>query len=147
LSSQPRPPLPFLLENVTALLPDPPGEFTPAQFLNSLVARSGCGLLLDIYNLECDAHNFALDIDGFLDELDLRSVTEIHVACGMEHRGYLLDVHSRQLRPSTLALLERVLPRCDSLRAVTYEIMPEAVPVVGVDVIAAELARLAQMVR
>ena len=139
-------PMPFLLENVTALLPDPPGEFTPAQFLNALVAQTGCGLLLDIYNLECDAHNFRLDVNRFLDELDLSRVVEIHVACGMEHLGYLLDVHSRRLRASTLALLDRVRRRCVNLRAVTYEVMPEAVPVLGNDAIADQLARLAEVV-
>jgi uncharacterized protein (UPF0276 family) len=139
-------PLPFLLENVAALLPDPDGDVSPAHFLSTLGARTGCGLLLDVYNLECDAHNFGLDIEVFLGELDLARVTEIHVACGMEHRGYLLDVHSRRLRKSTVVLLERVLARCANVRAVTYEIMPEAVPVVGIDMIVSELEQLARVV-
>ncbi len=137
-------PRPFLIENVAALLPDPPNTLAPAAFLNALTERTGCGLLLDLFNLECDQANLGLDIDAFLDELDLQSVVEIHVACGVEHHGYWLDVHSRLLRPSTLEWLDRVRPRCPDLRAVTYEIMPEAVPFVGAEAIAGQLADLAK---
>ncbi len=70
--------VPFLLEHVIHLLPDAPAEFTPAAFLNAITSRTGCGLILDAYNLQCDAANQRLDIGGFLDELDLNCVREIH---------------------------------------------------------------------
>jgi len=38
---------PFLLEHIINLLPDEPAEYTPAGFLNAIVARTGCGLILD----------------------------------------------------------------------------------------------------
>ena len=59
----------FLLENIIHMLPEYPGDYTAAGFLNALVARTGCGLILDIYNLECDAHNHGFDVDAFLSEL------------------------------------------------------------------------------
>ena len=46
--------VPFLLEHVIHLLPDGPAQFTPAGFLNAITSRTGCGLILDVYNLECD---------------------------------------------------------------------------------------------
>ena len=75
-------PLPFLLENIVHVIPDTAADYSDAMFLNELVRRTGCGLLLDVYNLECDAHNHGFDIDRFLDELDLSSVREIHIAGG-----------------------------------------------------------------
>jgi uncharacterized protein len=135
--------VPFLLEHVVNLLPDPPEEdYSPAGFLNELVRRTGCGLLLDVYNLQCDAHNRALDVDRFLDELNFDAVREIHVANGVERRGVLLDIHSRGLRDDTHALLDRVLARATSAQAVVFEVVPEAVPSLGHDAIAAELERL-----
>jgi uncharacterized protein (UPF0276 family) len=68
--------IPFLLEHVIHLLPDAPAEFTPAAFLNAITSRAGCGLILDAYNLQCDAANQSLDIGSFLDELDLNPVRD-----------------------------------------------------------------------
>jgi uncharacterized protein (UPF0276 family) len=44
--------VPFLLEHVIHLLPDAPSDFTPAAFLNAITMRTGCGLILDVYNLQ-----------------------------------------------------------------------------------------------
>jgi len=134
--------LPFLLENIVHLLPDYPGEYSDAAFLNELVARTGCGLLLDVYNLECDAANYGFDIDAFLDELDLDAVGELHVAGGVERDGLQVDVHSRATEPSTLALAQRVVARTPRLGGVTYELLAEAVPILGTERISAELARI-----
>lgn len=135
--------VPFLLENIVRLLPDQPAEYSEAGFLNELAARTGCGFLLDVYNLECDAHNNGLDIDGFLEELDLTRVREIHLAGGVEHAGFQLDVHSRTVAHSTVALARRVLHSPGaSVCAVTYELLEEALPVVGEDGVVAELHRL-----
>ena len=138
---------PFLLEHVVNLFPDPGGDYTPAGFLNEIVRRTGCGLLLDLYNLECDADNGIGEVDAFLDELDLDAVREIHVACGVVDRGLRVDVHSRITRDETLARLHDVLPRTPNVQAVIFEILGPAVPSVGVEAIAAELQRVRAAVR
>jgi uncharacterized protein (UPF0276 family) len=134
--------IPFLLENVARILPDPDGDYDEAGFLNELCLRTGCGLLLDVYNLECDAHNHGFDIDRFLDALDLGAVRELHVAGGTEVEGMKLDVHSREAQPSTVALAARVAASAPEIWGVTYEVLPEAVPVLGHDTIVNEVARL-----
>jgi uncharacterized protein (UPF0276 family) len=67
---QERYPLPFLLEKRVHVIPDSPGHYSDSAFLNALADRTGCGLTLDAYNLECDAHNHGFDIPAFLDEFD-----------------------------------------------------------------------------
>jgi uncharacterized protein (UPF0276 family) len=135
--------LPFLLENIVHVIPDYPGDYSDARFLNALTERTGCGLILDVYNLECDAHNQGFDIQGFLSELDLEQVREMHLACGVEHNGFLLDVHSQLTRASTVRLAQQVLRDApERERVVVYEFMPEAVEGLGRDAIAGELARL-----
>jgi uncharacterized protein (UPF0276 family) len=139
---QGRYPTPFLLENIARMLPDPDGNYDEAGFLNELCQRTGCGLVLDVYNLECDAHNHGFDIDRFLDALDLGAVHELHVAGGTEVGGMKLDVHSREAQPSTVALAVRAAAAAPEVWGVTYEVLPEAVPVLGHDVIVNEVTRL-----
>ena len=135
--------LPFLLENIVHVLPDSPSDYSDAGFLNALTDRTGCGLILDVYNLECDAHNHKFDIPAFLNELQPANIREIHVACGVEHNGFLLDVHSQLTRSSTVELAQHVVRQsAGSAEVVVYEFMPEAVPGLGHDAIAEELGRL-----
>lgn len=142
-SIQERLALPFLLENIVHILPDYPGDYTDAEFLNLLCERTGCGLILDVYNLECDVHNHGFDLDAFLADLDVSRVREIHVACGVEHKGFLVDVHSRRLRQSTVELARRVVGlAAGAVEVVTYELVPEAVPVLGHTAIREELVKL-----
>lgn len=134
---------PFLLENIIHMLPDYPGGYTHAAFLNALVERTGCGLILDVYNLECDAHNHGFDIDAFLSDLNLGGVREIHVACGSEFRGFLLDAHSQTTRESTIGLAKRVISAAHGgIQVVTFELLREAIPALGHKRIADELRRL-----
>ena len=135
--------IPFLLENTVHVIPDCPSDYSEAGFLNELTDRTGCGLILDAYNLECDAHNHGFDIPAFLDELRHDSVRELHVACGVEHNGILLDVHSQLARNSTVDLAQEVVRRSEgSAQVVVYEFMPEAIPGLGHPAIAEQLRRL-----
>jgi uncharacterized protein len=133
--------VPFLLEHVIQLLPEEPAEFTPAGFLNAITSRTGCGLIVDAYNLECDAHNQGLDIAAFLNELDLSAVRELHIAGGVQLNDFQLDIHSRPARDSTLDLALDIIARAPNLRAVTYEFLKEAIGPLGHDAICSELVR------
>ncbi len=135
-------PIPFLLENVVNVLPQRAPEMSDAEFLNAIVEATGCGLLLDVYNLECDAHNHGFDVPGFLEQLDRGAVREIHVAGGVEYKDFLLDIHSRPLQESTIALAREVSARCPRLELVVFELLDEAFPVLGDRVIEEELIRL-----
>ncbi len=138
--------VPFLIEHVVrAFAEGDADEMGTAEFLNALLARTGCGLLLDVYNLECDHHNFSADPMRLLDELDLGAVREIHVAGGTLHNGYKVDIHSRVVADSTLELLGRVLDRTPAVEVVLFEVLKEAIPVMGLDCLAAELVRLREV--
>lgn len=133
--------VPFLLEHVIRLLPEPEAEFTDAAFLNELTSRTGCGLILDAYNLECDRRNFGFDIAAFLAELDLAPVRELHVAGGVRHKGFQLDIHSTPASDETMDVAMDILGRAPNLRALTFEFLNEAIPALGHDGIRGELQR------
>jgi len=135
--------LPFLIEHVAQILPDPGGELSPAVFLSHIAAASGSGILLDCYNLECDAANHGLDLARFFAELDWSRVRELHLAGGNVVAGMQLDVHCQVTRPSTRQLAEIALARAPQLDLVVFEVLQEAVPLLGHDAIVAEVADLA----
>lgn len=134
--------VPFLMEHIIHLIPDAPADFTPAAFMNEITRRTGCGLILDAYNLECDQHNFGFDVAGFLVELNPEPIREIHVAGGFRHEGFQLDIHSQPTAESTLDLALAIISRCPNLDIVTYELLKEAIPNLGYDRICAELIRI-----
>jgi uncharacterized protein len=137
--------IPFLLENIVHVIPDCAGDYSDAGFLNAIAANTGCGLILDVYNLECDEHNHGLDIPAFLAELHGEHVRELHVACGVVHNGFMLDVHSRLTRPRTTALAQDAIRTvATEAQVVVYEFMPEAVPGLGHAAIGQELSQLRQ---
>ena len=134
--------VPFLVENIVNMLPCDEFPYTQAGFLNTITSRTGCGLLLDVRNLECDAKNSGVDIHAFLDELDLRAVREMHVAGGASYQGFEMDVHSRPASDSTLALAIDVMALAPNLEVLTYEFMKEANPALTHGGLCAELRRI-----
>jgi hypothetical protein len=134
--------VPFLLEHVIELVPNPGGDYSAAGFLNALTARTGCGLILDAYNLECDRLNRGFDVSDFLEELDLTPVRELHVAGGARHKGFQMDIHSRTTADPTLSLALDIIARAPDLRLVTFEFLKEALPTLGHDAVCGELARI-----
>lgn len=135
---------PFLIENFTYYLPDLPadGGRDEVAFLNDLTERSGCGLLLDLYNFYCNAVNFGFDPFAALARLRLDRVVEIHVAGGAVHDGFWMDVHSRAVPAPVWQLLEWVVPRAPHLAGIVYEVMEQAVPLIGIDAICRQLERI-----
>lgn len=135
--------VPFLIENLTYYLPHLPadGGRDEIDFLNDIVERSGCGLLLDLYNLYCNSVNFRFDAKEALARLRLDRVVQIHVAGGTTHDGFMLDVHSDLVPEPVWDLLDWVLPRAPNLSGVVYELLEQALRIVGVEGIRRELER------
>lgn len=120
--------IPFLLENVISMLPLPGCKYSDAAFLNKITNLTGCGLILDVYNLECDEVNFNLDVEQFLQELNLDTVYEMHLAGGGtdEEFNFKMDVHSQLLADSTIELATKILHQDPvNLRAITFEMLEE----------------------
>lgn len=138
-------PVPFLIENTTYYLPNflaaDGQQWDEIDFLNQLLTRTPCGLLLDLYNFYCNAVNFGFDPYAALARLQLERVVEIHVAGGVTHEGFLLDVHSREVPAPVWELLAWILPKLPNLCAITYELLEQALPVTGEEKIVAQLQR------
>jgi len=134
--------IPFLLENNVYFFNLPGAEYDDAGFLNALAGQSGCGLLLDLHNVHCNAVNHRTDPFALLDALDLSRVVEIHVAGGMELDGFYLDAHSGPMPRQVWELLDHALPRCPNVGGVTFELLGSWFEEMGTARLAAELEAL-----
>ncbi|HEX4950762.1 MAG TPA: DUF692 family protein [Blastocatellia bacterium] len=136
--------VPFLLENLTYYLPALPAEHERDEiaFLNELTARSGCGLLLDLYNFYCNAVNYGFDPYAALARLQMESVIEIHVAGGASHEGFLTDIHTREVPEPVWDLLHWIAPRLPNLAGIVYEVMEPAIPLLGAEKLTAQIERV-----
>jgi hypothetical protein len=84
-----------------------------AAFLAELVAATGCGLLVDVNNIQVSAHNLGLDAAALVDALPADAVGEIHVAGHRADAGgaLLIDSHDAPVADAVWALAARLLAR------------------------------------
>ncbi|GAC1442603.1 MAG: DUF692 domain-containing protein [Vulcanimicrobiaceae bacterium] len=104
--------VPFALENIAATFAFPHAELTHGAFLSELVARTGCGLVLDVANLACDEVNLGRSPEAFLDEIPRDAVVQVHFAGGHLAHGVYVDSHARPVPPRVWGLLERAIDAC-----------------------------------
>ncbi len=105
----------MLIENPSRYLAFAGDEMDEAEFLHALCARTGCGLLLDINNIEVSATNLGLDADAMVDAIDPKLVGEVHLA-GHAREDHpdgtlLIDDHGSAVSHETWRLFERFVNR------------------------------------
>ncbi|MGE0175036.1 MAG: DUF692 domain-containing protein [Oligoflexales bacterium] len=82
-------------ENVSAYVGFRSSQLTEIEFINEVIARSGCGLLLDVNNVFVNAHNFGFDPYAYIDRVIPESVGEIHLAGHSVVDDFLFDTHDQ----------------------------------------------------
>ncbi len=106
----------ILIENPSRYLAYIGDDWDEVEFLHELCRRSGCGLLLDINNVEVSAFNLGLDSAAWLDAVDPALVGEVHVA-GHSRKDddmggtIAIDDHGSPVRDSCWDLLAAFLHR------------------------------------
>jgi len=136
--------VPFLLENAVHYLPDLPNDpgWDEGRFLAEVSERANCGLLLDLFNVHCNAVNFGVSPHTILEHVPYDRVLEIHVAGGASHEAFLLDSHSDVIPAAVWELLHEVAPRCPQLGGIVFEVLDEALAGVGLEAVVAQLEEL-----
>jgi uncharacterized protein (UPF0276 family) len=110
----------MLLENPSSYFEFPGSTWSEAGFLREVVARSGCGLLLDVNNVYVSCSNHGRDPLAWLDEAPLASVHEVHLAGHARDfddwgRALLVDDHGSRVAPEVWTLYRQVLARTGAL--------------------------------
>ena len=90
----------MLLENPSTYVVFAESEMSEIEFLREIVARTGCGLLLDVNNVWVASTNQKRDPYAYIDAFPLDHVWEIHLAGHDEQAddhgaALLIDTHDR----------------------------------------------------
>ena len=104
----------MLLENPSSYLAFADSTMSETEFLDELVRKTGCGLLLDVNNVFISAINLGYTPQGYLDAYPLAAVGEIHVgghAVDADEHGapLLIDSHGCATADPVWELLNHAL--------------------------------------
>ena len=106
----------MLLENPSTYLAFSDSTMSETDFLREIVARTDCGLLLDVNNVFVSATNLDFSPQGYIDAFPLDKVGEIHLGGHDEGedghgRPLLVDSHGREVVEPVWALLDYTLAK------------------------------------
>ncbi|KUY80979.1 hypothetical protein WI25_37525 [Burkholderia cepacia] len=99
------------IENVSAYVAFGNEVATEMELLAELVARTGCGVLLDLNNLHVNALNLGIDPLAELTRLPSGCVDEIHVAGFEWFSNVAIDTHGAAVAQPVWALLDAAIAR------------------------------------
>ncbi|GGP26503.1 MNIO family bufferin maturase [Silvimonas amylolytica] len=99
----------ILLENVSSYVVFEQEEMTEAELIAELVARTGCGILLDVNNLYVNALNHGVDPLDEIRRLPLHAVGEIHIAGHERFDDVVIDTHGAPVCQDVWQLLDDTL--------------------------------------
>lgn len=104
---------PIAIENPTHYLHIDGHDWAETDFLDELVRRTGCRLLLDVNNVHISAHNLGTRAEDYLGAFPLHAVAEIHLAGHHADPALgdalLIDSHDAPVADAVWALYQRVI--------------------------------------
>ena len=101
----------ILVENPSPYLSFTDSTMSEWEFIEGLVKKADCYLLLDVNNLYVNAINNGIDPLIYLDGIPKTRVKEIHLAGYEEKENYLLDTHGYPVHPPVWELYQEALVR------------------------------------
>ena len=108
--------IPMAVENISYYAHPGAPEMDEADFAAEVVARSGCGLLLDVNNVFVNAQNHGFDARAMIAKMPLDRVVQIHVAGhDTSDPALVLDTHAEAVRDEVYDLLAFTLRRTGSV--------------------------------
>ena len=106
----------ILIENPATYVRLADSAISETQFLAELAQNTGCGLLLDVNNVQVCATNHGFDPVAYIQRFPVQYVAEIHLAGHVQRQDdaghpLLIDSHDAPVTPGVWNLLERSLQR------------------------------------
>lgn len=105
----------ILVENVSNYMNFQSSELSEIDFINEVVKRADCHLLIDVNNLYVNHINHGIDTDDFISKLPLDRIKEIHLAGYEDHGDYILDAHNNRVSNAVWKLYEQIIQHAPDL--------------------------------
>jgi uncharacterized protein len=103
--------VPIAVENVSSYAEFHVSEMTEWEFLNEVVERADCGILLDVNNIYVSSQNHDFDPLEYLNAVPPERVAQIHVAGHSKYEKYILDTHDHAVIDPVWKLYEHAIGR------------------------------------
>jgi len=87
---------------------------TEWEFLNEVVERADCGILLDVNNIYVSSRNHDFDPYEYLNSVPPERVAQIHIAGHSKFEKYILDTHDHPVIDPVWKLYEHAIRRAGS---------------------------------
>lgn len=104
---------PLAIENVSYYTPVA-AEMSELEFVNEIVERANCKLLLDVNNVYVNAFNHNYDARAFIDKLPLNRVAYIHMAGHQQvEPDLIIDTHGQPIIDPVYDLFEWTIQKME----------------------------------
>ncbi|HTJ30443.1 MAG TPA: DUF692 domain-containing protein, partial [Acidobacteriaceae bacterium] len=103
--------VPVAVENVSSYAEFTDSEMTEWEFLNEVVERADCGILLDVNNIYVSSVNHDFDPMDYVNAVPAERVAQIHIAGHTRYEKYILDTHDHPVIDPVWALYARAIER------------------------------------
>ncbi len=100
------------VENVSSYAEFHVSEMTEWAFLNEVVERADCGVLLDVNNIYVSSRNHGFDPMEYVNSVPAERVAQIHIAGHSKFERYTLDTHDHPVIEPVWGLYSRAIERC-----------------------------------
>ena len=104
--------VPIAVENVSSYAEFHVSEMTEWEFLNEVVERADCGILLDVNNIYVSSQNHNFDPRQYVEAIPADRVAQIHIAGHSKFEKYILDTHDHPVLDPVWGLYARAIERC-----------------------------------
>lgn len=99
----------LVIENVSSYMQFTDTEMTEWDFINLILEKSDCDLLLDVNNIYVSAQNHGFNAEDYLHAMPANKVKEIHLAGYEDKHTHLLDTHSRPVTQAVWDLFAKAV--------------------------------------
>jgi hypothetical protein len=103
--------VPIAVENVSSYAEFHVSEMTEWEFLNEVVERADCGILLDVNNIYVSSQNHSFNPFDYVNSVSPERVAQIHIAGHSKYEKYILDTHDHPVIDPVWKLYDRAIQR------------------------------------
>jgi uncharacterized protein (UPF0276 family) len=101
--------IPIAVENLSSYAEFNASTMTEWEFLNEVVERADCGVLLDVNNVYVSSQNHGFSAEEYVRNIPRERVAQIHIAGHSRHAHVILDTHDRAPIPPVWKLYDYAL--------------------------------------
>lgn len=101
----------IVLENPSLYIGFRSATMSEPEFINALVKRTGCEILLDVNNVYVSAFNLGLDPYAYVDALHPQAIRQFHLAGHTNNNSHIIDTHDHPVSVEVWRLYEHACAR------------------------------------